>query len=95
LTSAEQADFTLYDTAKCGCEKFVLDIVDETWYHELKDEHSGYALLITKAIFDHIAMRWDGLTKSEASDLPLQLPGLWDTAGNVVVYFNMMQDLQK
>ena len=52
---AQQAGFALFDASECSCQKFVLDIVDEMWYHEPKNEHSGYALLTTHAIFTHLS----------------------------------------
>lgn len=93
--AAEKANYALYNTAKHGGQRFALNIIDKTWYHELKNKPSSYALLTARVSFDHITMQCGDLTKSKASELSHQPPGLWDLAGNVVVNINMMQGLHK
>ena len=73
----------------------MLRVLDETWYRELRNESTFYALIDPRQIITLLESLCGGLQAFEASKLPLQLHSLWDKSeGFIPVYLKLMEYTQ-
>ena len=51
---SKRNDRALYDMANMGCANFILYVVEETWFKELKDPDTFYTKVKTIKLLDHL-----------------------------------------
>ena len=51
---AQRNDRQLYETANNACHSFIMTVVDETWYKELKDPDTFYTKMTAIKLLEHL-----------------------------------------
>ena len=51
---AKRNERALYETADTSCKNFIMEVVDETWYKELKDPDTFYTNVTALKLLDHL-----------------------------------------
>ena len=51
---ARRNDRQLYETANNACRSFIMAVVDETWYKEIKDPETFYTKVTPLKLLDHL-----------------------------------------
>ena len=54
---AQRNDRQLYETADNACRSFIMDVVGETWYKELKDPDIFYTKVTSLKLLDHMLVQ--------------------------------------
>ena len=51
-----QNDHALYDTSNMECKEFIMEVVNKTWYKELKDPDTFYMIVTDLKLLDHVLL---------------------------------------
>ena len=92
---ANQNDRALYETADTSCKNFIVEVVDKTWYKELKDPDTFYTNVTSLKILDHLTELCLGLHTVYAVDIPQVMKTLFSDAEGIPQYINAMEAAQQ
>ena len=67
---ARRNDRQLYETSDNACRSFIMAVVDETWYKELKYPDIFYTKVTALKLLDHLPEFCAGLHTVDAVDIP-------------------------
>ena len=67
---AKRNDRQLYETADNACRSFIMTVVDETWYKELKDPDTFYTKVTAIKLIEHLTEFCACLHTVDAVDIP-------------------------
>jgi regulator of replication initiation timing len=92
---AKRADYTTCETAEREAREFILNVVEDTWVRELKDETTFYAKVRPKTILDHLQSTCTGLHALDVLALQNDMQQYHVQAEGIPEYINMLEDAQK
>ena len=79
---AKQNDRQLYETADNACKNFIMEVVDETWYKDLKDPNTFYTNVTAINLLHHLTELCSVLHTVDAVEIPQAMKNLFsDTEG--------------
>ena len=88
-------DRQLYETADNACRSFIMTMVDETWYKELKDPDTFYTKVTTIKLLEHLTEFCAGLHTVNAVDIPQLMKELYKNSDGVPQLINAMEAAQR
>ena len=80
---ARKNDRQLYETADNACCVFIMTVVDETWYKELKDPDTFYTKVTSLKLLDHLTEFCAGLHTVDAVDIPQLMKEIYKDSDGV------------
>ena len=92
---AKQNDRQLYKTANNSCKNFIMEVIDETWYKDLKDPDNFYTNVMALKLLDHLTKFCSGLHTVDAVDIPQVMKTLFNSAKWNPQFINAMEAAQK
>ena len=81
----------MHEVAEHSCCTFIIDAVEDTWIHELRNVQTIYANITTKALIDHLQLLCSGIHTLKVVDLISKIITYYGDASGVVNYINMLQ----
>ena len=81
--------------ADMSCNKFIMEVVDKTWYKELEDPDTFYSNVTTLKLLDHITELFSGLHTVYAVDIPQVMKTLFSNADGIPQFINEMEAAQR
>jgi hypothetical protein len=96
--SAHQAklnDYASFKAAKHGAAKFLLKVVYEVWYNDLKDADTFYKKVTAREIITFLDANSGGLHAIDMISLRTNMHNYYTQADGVPQYINMLEDAQK
>jgi hypothetical protein len=87
------SDYECYDTAKRATVKSLQDLVDKTWYKDLKDAESFYTKVTAFDLLDHLNRNCGGLHAIDLVHLNTAMMGYYAEAEDILED-NMLEDAQ-
>ena len=88
-------DFSIYQAGIRETSAFILSVVDEVFYKELKDPITFYTDILPSTLLDHLELNCLGLHAIDAVDLPIVIQGYYADASSIPVYINMLEEAQR
>ena len=88
-------DFASYEAAKCGVAKFLRDVVDEIWYHDLKDAKTFYTKVTAIKIMALLDANSGGLHAADMISPRTNMAQYYVQADGIPQFIVMMEDAQK
>ena len=76
-------DRQLYETADNTCRNFIMAVVDETWYKELKIPDTFYTKVTALKLLDHLTEFCSGIHTVDAVDIPQVIKTLFSYAEGI------------
>ena len=92
---AQRNDRQIYETADNSCRNFIMDVVDETWYKELKDPDTLYTKVTALKLLDHLTEFCLGLHTVDAVDIPQVMKTLFSDAEGIPQFINAVEAAQR
>ena len=89
---ADRASFLAADR---GVKMFLRTTVDETWYKELEDARTFYALVPASKMMQHLRSRCRGLSSIELIDIPNEMRTFYADSEGIPQYINLMEEAQR
>ena len=80
------------DTA---CKKFIVEVVDKTWYKELEDPDTFYTNVTALKLLDHITKFYLVIHTVDALDIPQLMKTLFTDADGTPQFINAMEAAQR
>ena len=77
--------------AKNACRKFIMEVVDETWYKELEDQDTFYTKVTALKLLDHLTEFCARLHTVDAVDIPQLMKSLYKDLKGVPQFINTME----
>ena len=74
IFESRKARFLLVSTADRSARLFIISIVEEKWFSELKDANTYFNNMLAKVVLGHFANTYDGLYDTDAVDIHLSMP---------------------
>ena len=71
-----------------------MEIVDETWYKELKDPDTFYTNVTDLKLLDHLTKFCFGLHTVDAVDIPLVMKNFFSNAEGILQFINVIEEAQ-
>ena len=90
----KRSDYECYDAAERATVKFLRDLVDETWYKDLKDAEAFYTEVTAFDLLDHLDRNCGGLHAIDLVHLNTEMMGYYAEAEGIPKYINMLGDAQ-
>ena len=87
---AKRNGCALYDTTDSECKNFIKEVVDETWYKNIKDLDMLYTKVTSLKLLDHITKFCLGLHAVDAVDTPQLMKTVFVKANGILQYINAM-----
>ena len=72
--AATKARSLIVSTADRSARLFIISIVEETWFSELKDANTYFNNMLAKVVLGHFANTYDGLYDTDTVDIHLSMP---------------------
>ena len=91
----KRSDYECYDAAERATVKFLRDLVDETWYKDLKDAEAFYTEVTAFDLLDHLDRNCGGLHAIDLVHLNTEMMGYYAEAEGIPEYINMLEDAQR
>ena len=91
---AKRNDRALYETADTECKKFIIEVVDETWYKDLEDPATFYTNVTALKILDHLTKFCSGFHTVDAVEIPQLMKTLFTNAYGIPQFINAMESAQ-
>jgi hypothetical protein len=88
-------DYDSYNAAKCGCAKFLRNVVNEVWYNNLKDADTFYTKVTALEIMAFLDLNSGGLHAVGMISLCTNMHQYYTQADGIPQYFIMLEDAQK
>jgi hypothetical protein len=85
-------DYASYNAAKCGCAKFLHDIVDEVWYNNLKNANTFYTQVTALEIMAFLNLNSGGLHAVDMISLRTNMHQYYMQADGIPQYIIMLED---
>ena len=76
-------DRALYKTADTSCKNFIMEVIDETWYKEIKEPDTFYTNVTALNLLDHLTELCSGLHTVYAVDIPQVMKTLFSDAKGI------------
>ena len=92
---ARRNDRALYKTVDTACKNFIMEVVDETWYKELKDPDVFYTNVTSLKLLDHLTEFCLVLHTISAVDIPQFMKTLFVDANGIPQFINAMEAVQQ
>ena len=92
---ARRNDRQLYETADNACRKFIMAVVDETWYKELEDPDTFYTNVTALKLLDHLTEFYPGLHTVNEVDIPQVMKTLFKDDEGIPQFINAMESAQR
>ena len=92
---APRNDRQMYETSDNACRSFIMTVVDETWYKELKDPDTFYTKVTAIKLFEHLTEFCDGLHTVDAVDISQLMKELYKDSDGVPQFINVMEAAQR
>ena len=80
------SDYECYDAAKRATVKFLRDLINETWYKDLKDAEAFYTEVIAFDLLDHLDRNCGGLHTINLVHLNTEMMGYYAEAEGIPVF---------
>ena len=88
---ASRNERALWKTADTACKNFIMEVVDETWYKELKDTDAFYTNVTALKLLDHLNEFCSGLHTVDSVDIPLLTKTPFTNADGIPQFVNAME----
>jgi hypothetical protein len=88
-------NYASYKPAKRGVAKFLHDVVDKTWYNDLKDTKTFYTMVTALEIMVHLNANSEGLHAINVISICSNMTQYYVQAGGIPQFIIMMEDAQK
>ena len=85
----------LYKTADTSCKNFIMEVVDETRYKELKEPDTFYTNVTALKLLNHLTEFCSRLHNVDAVDIPKSNENLFINAEGIPQYINAMEVAQR
>ena len=92
---AQRNDRQLYKTGDNACRSFIMKVVDETWYKEIKDPDTFYTRVPAIKLLEHLTEFCAGLHTVDAMDIPQLMKDLYKDSDGVPKFINAMEAAQR
>ena len=92
---AQLNDYASYKAAERGTAKFLLTMVDETWYADLKDADTFYMKILTIEIMAFLNANRRGLHAVDMLTLRMNMHGYYAQANGIPQCIIMLEEAQK
>ena len=92
---AKRNDRSLYDKANSECKNFIMEVVDKTWYKELKNLDTFYMNVTDLKLLDHHTEFFSGFHAINAARIPQLTETLCADADGIPQFINTMEASQK
>ena len=79
------------ETADTSCKNFIMEVVDETWYKELKDPDTFYTNITSLKLLDHLTDFFSGLHTVNAVNIPQLMKTLFTDSDGILQFINAME----
>ena len=76
-------DRALFKTADTACKNFIMEVVDETWYKDLKDPDVLYTNVTALKLLDHLTKFCSELHTVNAVDIPQLIQTIFTDADGI------------
>ena len=70
----------MYDAVNKGCVQFIMDVVSETWYRELKSPTTFYTAAMSLQFFTRLISKCGGLHVNDVVAIQVSMMKLYDEA---------------
>ena len=87
---AQRNDCQLYKTADNSCQRFIMAVVNETWYKELEDPDTFYTKVAALKLLDHLTEFCARLHTVDVVDIPQLTKTLYKDSDGVPQFINAM-----
>ena len=84
-----------YNAAKRAMVKFLKDLIDKTWYKDLKDIKSFYTKVMAFDLPDHLNWNCGGLHAIDLIHFNTEMMGCYAEVEGIPEYMNMLKDAQR
>ena len=91
---AQINDRQIYETADNACQSFIMAVVNETWYKDLKDPDTFYTKVAALKILDLLTEFCAGLHTVDAVDIPQLMKTLYKDSDGVPQFINAVEAVQ-
>ena len=81
--------------ADTACKKFIMEVVDETWYKELEDTDSFYTNVTALKLIENLTKFCSGLHTVDAINIPQLTKTLFTDANGITQFINAMEAEQQ
>ena len=88
-------DRALYETDDKKCKNFIMDVVNETWYKELKDPDTFYTNVMALKLLEHLTEFCSGLHTVDSVNIPQVMKTLFSDTEGIPQYINGMEATQR
>jgi hypothetical protein len=88
-------DYASYKVAERGAANFLLAMVDETWYADLKDADTFYTKVLTINLMAFLNANSGGLHADDMLTLQTNMHGYYAQADGIPQYIIMLEEAQK
>ena len=92
---AKRNDRALYETADTSCKNFIMEVVDETCYKELKEPDKLYTNVTALKLLDHLTEFCSGLHTVNAVDITQVMKTLFRNVEGISQFINSMEAAQQ
>lgn len=92
---AKRQDHVTCETAEREAREFVLNVVEDTWVRELKDDSTFYAKVRAKKVLQHLQGTCTGLHALDVLALQNEMQQYHLEAEGIPEYINLLEDAQK
>ena len=92
---AQRNDRQRDKTANNSFQSFIMAVVDETWYKEIKDPDTFYSKVTALKLLDHLTECFLGLHTVDAVDIPQLVKTLYKDAEGIPQFINAMEAAQR
>ena len=92
---AKRNDRAPYKTSNTECKKFIMKVVDETWYKELEDLDTFYTNVTALKLPDHLTRFCLDLHVVDAVDIPQLMKTLYSDNEGIPKFINAMEAAQR
>ena len=88
-------DRQLYKTANNSCKNFIMEVVDETWYKEIKYPDTFYTDVMDLKLLDHLTKFCLGLHAVDTVDIPQVTKTPFSDVEGIPQFINTMEAAQR
>ena len=92
---AKENDRALHKTTDTSCKNFIMEVVNETWYKELKDPDAFYTNITALKLLEHLTEFCSELHTVDAVDITQVMKTIVSNAEGIPKYINAMEMAQR